>query len=108
MSMKVERSSLEQVKARFELNKRKQEEKKSEYDFNERMKELQEEVVNGLATLVKIIILGIQRTLEICIFIMISITIFTLSELSSTFNSGGGGEPTPSPHTHVYTEFISL
>ncbi|KAF6023964.1 ZMAT2 [Bugula neritina] len=43
MSMKVERSSLEQVKARFELNKRKQEEKKSEYDFNERMKELQEE-----------------------------------------------------------------
>ena len=46
MSMKVERSSLDQVKARFEMNKRKQEEKKKEYDFSERMKELQEEVCN--------------------------------------------------------------
>ncbi|XP_067948126.1 zinc finger matrin-type protein 2-like [Watersipora subatra] len=43
MSMKVERSSLDQVKARFDMNKRKQEEKKKEYDFGERMKELQEE-----------------------------------------------------------------
>jgi len=76
MSMKVERSSLEQVKARFELNKRKQEEKKSEYDFNERMKELQEEVVNGLATLVKIIILEVQRMFEICTFIRSLTTMF--------------------------------
>ena len=44
MSMKIERSSLDQVKRRFELNKRKQEEKKKEYDFEERMKELREEV----------------------------------------------------------------
>ena len=44
MSMKVERSSLDQVRQRFEMNKRKQEEKKKEYDFNERMKELHEEV----------------------------------------------------------------
>jgi hypothetical protein len=44
MSMKVERSSLDQVKRRFELNKKKQEEKKKEYDFEERMKELREEV----------------------------------------------------------------
>ena len=44
MSMKVERSSLDQVKKRFELNKRKMEEKKKEYDFEERMKELKEEV----------------------------------------------------------------
>ena len=44
MSMRIERSSLEQVKRRFELNKKKQEEKKKEYDFEERMKELKEEV----------------------------------------------------------------
>lgn len=45
MSMKVERSSLDQVKKRFEMNRKKQEEKQKEYDFNERMKELQEEVL---------------------------------------------------------------
>lgn len=44
--MKVERSSLDQVRQRFEMNKRKQEEKKKEYDFNERMKELHEEVIS--------------------------------------------------------------
>lgn len=44
MSMRVERSSLDQVKKRFEMNKRKQEDKKKEYDFEERMKELREEV----------------------------------------------------------------
>ncbi|CAI9732027.1 finger matrin-type 2 [Octopus vulgaris] len=43
MSMRVERSSLDQVKKRFEMNKRKQEDKKKEYDFEERMKELREE-----------------------------------------------------------------
>ena len=43
MSMKVERSSLDQVKNRFALNKRKLEEKKKDYDFEERMKELREE-----------------------------------------------------------------
>merc|ERR1712154_754130 len=43
MSMRVERSSLDQVKKRFETNKKKQEEKKKEYDFEERMKELREE-----------------------------------------------------------------
>ena len=44
MSMKIERSSLEQVKARFELNKKKKDERKKDYDFEERVKELQEEV----------------------------------------------------------------
>ena len=44
MPMKVERSTLDQVRQRFEANKRKAEEKKKEYDFNERIKELQEEV----------------------------------------------------------------
>ena len=44
MSMKVERSSLDQVKKRFEANKQKMEEKKKEYDFGERIKELKEEV----------------------------------------------------------------
>ena len=41
--MKIERSSLDQVKERFAINKRKMEEKKKEYDFEERMKELKEE-----------------------------------------------------------------
>lgn len=44
MSMRVERSSLDQVKKRFEVNKKKLEEKQKEYDFEERMKELREEV----------------------------------------------------------------
>ncbi|XP_070552765.1 zinc finger matrin-type protein 2-like [Ptychodera flava] len=43
MSMRVERSSLDQVKKRFELNKKKMEEKKKEYDFEQRMEELREE-----------------------------------------------------------------
>jgi len=43
MSMKVERSSLDQVKARFSINKRKLEEKKKEYDFDQKMQELKEE-----------------------------------------------------------------
>ena len=43
MSMKIERSSLDQVKDRFAKNKLKLEEKKKEYDFDERMKELKEE-----------------------------------------------------------------
>ena len=47
MSMKVERSSLDQVKKRFETNKRKKEEekKKEAYDFESRVKELKEEVL---------------------------------------------------------------
>ena len=44
MSMRIERSSLDQVKKRFEMNKKKKEEKKKDYDFEERMKELREEV----------------------------------------------------------------
>uniref|UniRef100_A0A8P4FYA3 Zinc finger matrin-type protein 2 n=1 Tax=Dicentrarchus labrax TaxID=13489 RepID=A0A8P4FYA3_DICLA len=43
MSMWVGRSSLDQVKKRFEVNKKKMEEKQKEYDFEERMKELREE-----------------------------------------------------------------
>ncbi|XP_002737824.1 zinc finger matrin-type protein 2-like [Saccoglossus kowalevskii] len=43
MSMRVERSSLDQVKKRFELNKKKMEDKKQEYDFEQRMTELREE-----------------------------------------------------------------
>lgn len=44
MSMRVERSTLDQVKKRFEANKKKMEEKQKDYDFEERMKELREEV----------------------------------------------------------------
>ena len=42
--MKVERSTLDQVKKRFEMNKKKKEETKKEYDFESRMSELKEEV----------------------------------------------------------------
>jgi len=48
MSMRVERSSLDQVKRRFETNKRKREEEKQkkekEYDLEERIAILREEV----------------------------------------------------------------
>jgi len=43
MSMKIERSSLDQVKARFSANKRKMEEKKKEYDIDQKMEQLREE-----------------------------------------------------------------
>lgn len=44
MSMKIERSTLDQVKARFTQNKKKLEEKKKDYDLEQRVKELKEEV----------------------------------------------------------------
>jgi U4/U6.U5 tri-snRNP component SNU23 len=44
MSMRIERSSLDQVKKRFELNKKKLEEKRKDYDLEQRVKELREEV----------------------------------------------------------------
>ena len=43
MSMKVERSSLDQVKNRFAMNKKKLEEKQRDYDLEERVAELREE-----------------------------------------------------------------
>ncbi|XP_023246758.1 zinc finger matrin-type protein 2 isoform X2 [Copidosoma floridanum] len=43
MSMKIERSTLEQVKARMALNKKKMDEKKKDYDLEQRLKELKEE-----------------------------------------------------------------
>ena len=43
MSMKIERSSLDQVKARFAANKKKQEEKQKTYDFQQRVGDLREE-----------------------------------------------------------------
>jgi hypothetical protein len=45
MSMKIERSSLDQVKKRFETNKKKMEEKKKDYDLEQRLRELKEEVI---------------------------------------------------------------
>ena len=41
--MKVERSSLDQVKARFSANKKKMEEKQKNYDLEERVAEVKEE-----------------------------------------------------------------
>lgn len=43
MSMRVERSSLDAVKQRFDLNKRKLEDRKKEYDMQARIQELAEE-----------------------------------------------------------------
>lgn len=43
MSMRIERSTLDSVKQRFDMNKRKMEEKKKEYDMQARMQELAEE-----------------------------------------------------------------
>ena len=45
-TVKVERSSLDQVKARFAMNKKKKEDdsKKKDYDFDSRIKELENEV----------------------------------------------------------------
>lgn len=44
MSMRVERSSVDQVKGRFDLVKKKLDEKKKEYDIELKMKEMREEV----------------------------------------------------------------
>lgn len=41
--MRVERSSLDQVKARFAQNKKKAEEKQKSYDFDQRITDLKEE-----------------------------------------------------------------
>ncbi len=48
MSMKVERSSLDQVKARFAQNKKKtEEEKEKEYNMTQKIQDLREEVSTG-------------------------------------------------------------
>lgn len=44
MSMKIERSTLDQVKQRFEVLKQKKTEQKKKYDLDKRLQELQEEV----------------------------------------------------------------
>jgi U4/U6.U5 tri-snRNP component SNU23 len=54
--MKVERSSVEQVKKRFEALKKKKEEKTKEYDLSERIQELKEEVKKCRALLVFFVI----------------------------------------------------
>merc|ERR1712121_281086 len=43
MSMRIERSTLDQVKNRFAVNKKKLEEKKKDYDLEERVAEMREE-----------------------------------------------------------------
>ena len=43
MSMKLKRSTVEDVKARFELNKKKREEQKKEYSLKERLQDAKEE-----------------------------------------------------------------
>ncbi|UYV71657.1 ZMAT2, partial [Cordylochernes scorpioides] len=43
MSMRVERSTLDQVKKRFEESKKKMEEKKKDFDFEQRLQELKDE-----------------------------------------------------------------
>lgn len=53
MSMKIERSSLDQVKKRFESNKKKMEEKKKDYDLEQRLRELKEEVIEQIIIMFK-------------------------------------------------------
>lgn len=53
--MKVKKSSLDDVKARFELKKQQKEQEKREYDFQERMGEIQEEVSQLNTPFLKII-----------------------------------------------------
>lgn len=43
MSMKVERSTVDQVKERFKVNKKKMEEKKKDYELEKRLREAKEE-----------------------------------------------------------------
>lgn len=43
MSMKVERSSLDQVKQRFQINKKKREEKQKDYELETKVREAKEE-----------------------------------------------------------------
>jgi len=43
MSMKVKKSTVEDIKARLATTKNKKEEKQKQYDMEERMKEIQEE-----------------------------------------------------------------
>ena len=43
MSMKLKRSTVEDVKARFELNKQKRQEKVKEYSLKERLQDAKEE-----------------------------------------------------------------
>lgn len=43
MSMKVERSSLDQVKERFKVNKKRMEEKQKDYELESRLREAREE-----------------------------------------------------------------
>ena len=45
--MKIERSSLDDVKKRFEVNIKKKEESKKEYNFEERMKQLKEDEIKA-------------------------------------------------------------
>jgi len=57
MSMRIERSSLDQVRKRFEQNKKKIDERRKEYDFEERIKELKEEVGSYLDIIRTIIVI---------------------------------------------------
>ena len=49
MSMKIERSSLDDVKKRFEINAKKKEESKKEFNFEERMKQLKDDEAKAKA-----------------------------------------------------------
>ncbi len=61
MSMKVERSTVDQVRQRFEILKKKKEEKSKEYDIVERIQEVKEEV--GVANfLLQFILLTVHNS----------------------------------------------
>ena len=64
MSMRVERSSLDQVKKRFDVNKKKLEEKKKDYDIEQRMQELKEEASQNCIVFKVIISLAYMDKLQ--------------------------------------------
>lgn len=69
--MKIERSTLEQVKARFAQNKKKLEEKKKDYDLEQRVKELKEEVCLYISKIMfEIIILITVKFVNKVIFLL--------------------------------------
>lgn len=64
MSMKLKRSTVEDVKARFELNKRKREEKQKEYSLKERLQDAKEEQERMAAYTSQVFL--VNRIISVC------------------------------------------
>ena len=64
MSMKLKRSTVEDVKARFELNKKKREEKQKEYSLKERLQDAKEEQERMAAYTSQVFL--VNRIISVC------------------------------------------